>query len=104
MLRAVTLRLSQIAARHQVLVYTHSALVFATPAKQVAQCEVQLGCIGVVLYCFDKCVYGLVLLLVEQEIQTPEVGFGGLAVFNAQLPQVNTRCQPAERKGDGKAQ
>jgi hypothetical protein len=59
-----------------VFVHPHGAVVFAAPAKQVAQREVQLRGIGIVLHRLDEGVDGLVLLLVEQEVQAPEIGFG----------------------------
>jgi hypothetical protein len=69
MLRAVAVGRAQVAARQQVLVHPHGALVFAAAAEQVAQREVQLGGVGVVLDRLDEGVDGLVLLLVEQEVQ-----------------------------------
>ena len=88
MLGAVAFGLSEVAARHQVLVHAHGALVLAAAAKQVAQREVELGGVRVALHRLDEGVYGLVLLLIEQEVQALEIGLGRLAVFNAQLPQV----------------
>ena len=79
---------AQVAARKQVLMHPNRTLVFAAAAKQVAQCEVQLGRVGVVLHRLDEGVDGLVLLLVEQEIEPTEVGLGRLPVLDAQLAQV----------------
>ncbi len=79
--------------------HAHRALVFAAAAKQVAQRKVQFGGVGVALHGLDERINGLVLLLIEQEIQAFEVGLGRLAVFNAQLAQVQAarRASPAQR-------
>ena len=68
--------------------HAHGALIFATAPKQITQCKVQFRRVRVVLHRLNERVNGLVLLLVEQKIQTLEVGFGRLTVFHAQLPQV----------------
>jgi hypothetical protein len=94
---------AQVAARQQVLVHAHGALVLAAAAEQVAQREVQLGGVGVVLHRLDEGVDGLVLLFVEQEVQAAEVGLGRLPVLDAQLPQVQPRGQPAQAEGDRQA-
>src|SRR5574343_1637948 len=59
--------------------------------------------VGVVLDGLDKRVDGLVLLFVQQVVQTPEVGAGGLAAFDAPLAKVEPRRQPAQPKRQGKA-
>ncbi|MNT08639.1 hypothetical protein D3C72_1433870 [compost metagenome] len=64
----------------------------------------QLGRVRIVLHGFDEGINGLVLLLVEQEIQALEVGLGGAAVFAADLAQVEAGGQPAQHKGGWKAQ
>ena len=86
------------------LVHAHRALVFAAAAKQVAQREMQLGGVGVVLHGLDEGIDGLVLLLVEQEVQALEIGLGRLPVFHAELAQVQARRQPAQHEGQRQAQ
>jgi hypothetical protein len=86
-----------------VLVHAHRALVFAAAAKQVAEREVQLLRVGVVLHGLDEGVDGLVLLLVEQEVEAAKVGLGRLAVLEPELPDVEARCEPAQHEGDGQA-
>ena len=67
----------------QVLVHAHRALELAAAAEQVAQREVQLGGVGVVLHGLDEGVDGLVLLFVEQQVQALEVGPRRVAVARA---------------------
>ena len=102
-LRAVAVGAAQVAAREQVLVHAHGTLVFAAAAKQVAQREVQFRGVGVVLHRLDEGVDGLVLLLVQQEVQAAKVGLGRLPVLDAQLAQVQARGQPAQHEGDRQA-
>ena len=85
MLGAVTVGTGEVGAAEQVLVHSHGAVVLASAAKQVAQCKVQLGRIWVVLYGLDKCINGLVLLLVEQKVQAFEICLGRLTVVGAHL-------------------
>ncbi len=80
----------------------HGAVVFAPAPEQVAQCEMQLGRVRVVLHRFDEGIDGLVLLLVEQVVQALEIRLGGAAVLLAQLAQVEARGQPAQPKASGK--
>ena len=102
MLGTVALGLSQVAARHQVLMHTHSPLVLASPTKQITQGKMQLGRVRVVLHSFDESINRLVLLLIQQKIQALEVRLGCLAIFNAQLPQIQARCQPPQGEDDRK--
>ncbi len=51
------------------LVDPHRSLELAAAAKQVAQGEVQLGGVGVVLHGLNEGVDGLVLLFIEQQVQ-----------------------------------
>ena len=104
MLRTLALFLADVCAREQMFVHAYGAAVFATSAKKIAQRKMQLGGVRVVLYGFNKGINGLVLLLVEQEIQPFEVGLGGAAVFAADLAQVKARGEPAQHKCRGKAQ
>ena len=64
----------EVAALQQVLVHTHGAFEFAAAPKQVAQRKVQFGGVGVVLHRFDEGIDGLVLLLIQQQVQAREVG------------------------------
>ena len=98
MLGAVALQLWQIASLQQVFMDTHSAFVFAAPPKQVTQSKVKLRGVRVVLNSFNEGVNRLILLLVEQKIQTSKVSLWRLPVFNPQLAQINAGGQPAERK------
>ncbi|MPN55983.1 hypothetical protein SDC9_203667 [bioreactor metagenome] len=82
----------------------HRTVVFAAAAKQIAQCKVQFGGVGVVLYGLDKGIDGLVLLLVEQKVQTLEVRLGSLAVVGTHLAQIPAGGQPAQHKGRRQAQ
>ena len=99
MLGALAVGTGEVAAREQMLMHPHGAVVFPPAAKQVAQGEVQLGSVGVVLHGLDEGVDGLVLLFVEQEVQALEVGLGRAPVFGAQLAQIEPRRQPAQHKG-----
>ena len=87
-IRALPVGQAQIATGQQVFMHAYRAFIFAAAAKQVPQREVQLGRVRVVLYGFNERINGLVLLLIEQEIQAFEISFGGLLVFNAQLAQI----------------
>src|SRR5690606_24712628 len=94
----------EVAARQQVLVHADGALVLAAAAEQIAQREVQVGGVRVMLYRFDEGIDGLVLLFIEQQVQALEVGLGRSAVLAAQLPQVHARGAPAQQKGKRKGQ
>ena len=67
------------------LVDTDRTFVFATATEQIAQSEMQLRRVWVVLYGFDESVDCLILLLIEQVVQAFEVSAWGLAVFKTQL-------------------
>ena len=95
----VPVRLAQISTGQQVLVDSHSPFKFAPPAKQITQSEMQLRRVGVLLYGLNKSINGLVLLLVEQMIQTLEIGLGLGAVLYTQLAQVQSRGEPTQTKG-----
>ena len=102
-LGAVALGWRQVGARQQVLVHAHRALVFAAAAKQVAEREVQVGGVGVLLHGLDEGVDRLVLLFVEQQVQALEVGLGRIALLAPPLPQVEARSEPAEGEGERQA-
>jgi hypothetical protein len=99
-LGAVAVLASEVGAREQVLVHPHGALVFAAAAEQVAQREVQLGRVRVVLHRLDEGIDRLVLLFVQQEVQAAEVGLGREPVLDAQLAQVEARGEPAQAECD----
>ena len=100
-LRAVAVDAAQIGALQKVLVHAHRALKFAATAEQVAQREVQLRCVRVVLYGFDEGVDGFVLLLIEQEVQTMKVGPRRVALAASKLANVKPGSQPAQGEGCG---
>jgi len=79
---------ADVGPRKQVFVHAHGAVVVTTAAKQVAQREVQLGRVRVALHGLDEGIDRLVLLLVEQVVETTEVGFGRLAAFHVPLAEV----------------
>ena len=98
MLSTLAVCLAQVRAREQMLVHAHGAVVLAATAKQVPQGKVQLGGVGVVLNSFNERINGLVLLLIEQVIQTLEVGTRRLQVVDAHLAQIQSGRQPAQAK------
>ena len=73
-LRPVAVTGFQVGAVQQVLVHTHGTLELTAAAEEVAQGKVQFGGVGVALHRLDESVDGLVLLLVEQQVQALEVG------------------------------
>ena len=87
-LSTLMIGLVQVAARQQVLVHANGTFILAAPAKQISQREVQLRCVRVVLYRFDESINRLVLLFIEEEIQSLEIGLGCLPIFKAKLAQV----------------
>ena len=98
-LRALAFDRLQVGAFEQVLVHAHRALEVAAATEQVAQAEVQFGGVRVVLHRLDEGVDGLVLLLVEQQVQALEVGLRRLAAVAPHLAQVEARGHPAQREG-----
>jgi hypothetical protein len=92
----------QVGALQQVLVHAHGAFELAAAAEQVAQREVQLGGVGVVLHGLDEGVDGLVLLLVEQQVQALEVG-AGASRLSRRTAAGRSASQPAQREGHGQA-
>ena len=59
----------QVGARSRCSCTRTARSYFAAAAEQVAEREVQLGGVGVVLHGLDEGVDGLVVLLVEQQVQ-----------------------------------
>ncbi len=66
----------QVATVQQVFVHAHRAFVFAATAEQVAEREVQVERVRVMLHGFDEGIDRLVVLLVEQQGQALVVGLG----------------------------
>ena len=98
MLGAVALGAGQVGAVQQVLVHAHRALELATPAEQVAQREVQIRGVWVLLHRFDEGVDGLVVLFVQQQVQALVVGLRRVLLLALPLQQVKSRGEPAERE------
>ena len=92
-----------VGAGEQMFVYANGTVVVASAAKQVAQCEVQFGGVGVALNGLDEGIDGLVLLLVEQVVQAAKIGFGRLPALHAPLAQVEAGGHPAQGKGQRQA-
>ena len=102
-LSALAVVLAQVGARQQVFVHAHGAVVFTAATEQIAQGEVQVRGLGVVLHRFNEGVDGLVLLLVEQEVKAFEISLRRLAVVLAHLAQIHARGQPTEGESHGQA-
>ena len=85
MLGAIALGARKVGAMQQVLVHAHRTLVFAAPAEQVAEREVQLGGVGVLLDRLDERVDRLVVLFVEQQVQALVVGLRRIALLTPPL-------------------
>ncbi|MCY1554473.1 hypothetical protein D9M68_910470 [compost metagenome] len=98
MLGAIAVLAAEVGAGQEVLVHPHRAVVVAPAAKQIAQREMQFGGVRVALHRFDEGVDGLVLLFIEQVVQSAEIGFGCLPAFHAPLAQVETGRAPSERE------
>ncbi len=94
----VALALGQVGAAEQVLVDAHRALVFATPAKQVAEREVELRGVGVLLHGLDEGIDRLVVLLVEEQVQALVVDLLRALQLAPSLARVPARGDPAERE------
>ena len=71
----------QVGAAEQVLVHAHRALELAAAPKQVAEREMQVGGVGVLLDGLDEGVDRLVVLLVEQQVQALVVGLGRILLL-----------------------
>ena len=97
--RAVAFDVWHVRAREQVLVHADGPLEFTTSSEQAAQGKVQVHRVGVVLDGLDEGVNGLVLLLVEQQTQSFEVGSWSVAVFLVRLAQVQAGGHPTQREG-----
>jgi hypothetical protein len=64
----------------------------------------QVHRVGVVLDGLDEGVYGLVLLLVEQQAQALEVGSRCIAMLFLRLAQIQAGGHPSQREGRGQRQ
>ena len=96
-LGTIALACGQVGAAEQMLVHAHRALVFAAAAEQVAEREVQVGGVGVLLDGLDEGVDRLVVLLVEQQIQALVVDLGRIASARAAI----AACRSARRASRG---
>ena len=94
----VALGLREIGAAEQVLVDAHRALVLAALSEQVAEREVELGGVRVLLDGFDEGVDRLVVLLVEEQVQALVVDLGRLLALAPVLARVEARGEPAEHE------
>ncbi len=83
-------------ALDEVLMHADGPIGLAAAAKQVAQGEVQLDRLGVHLGGLQEGVDGLVWLLVEQEVESLEIGLGQGARLADDMPDVHPRRHPAE--------
>jgi hypothetical protein len=88
----------QVRALEQILVHANGALDLAAPAEQAPQCEMQIYRLRVDLHHFDEGLDCLVRLLVQQEIQAPEVRLGQRAGLGDELLDVDARGKPAQRE------
>ena len=77
---------------------------FATPAEQAAEREVQFDRLRINLHHFDEGFDGLVRLLVEEKIESLEIGQWQRTGFGQQLLDVHARRKPAQGKEQRKAQ
>src|SRR5690606_15961498 len=92
-LRMHFLVLRQVRTRQQVLVNADRTLGLATAAKQVTQRKMQFDRFRIQLDDFDEGIDRLVRLLVQQEIQSPEVATRQAARFGDKLFYIHTRSQ-----------
>ena len=92
------LGLGKAIAIDQVLVYPDGAVGLATAAEQVAQRKMQFYGFGIDTRRLDERLDRLVGLLVEQKIQSLEVGARQSARFQQQVFDVNACRNPAEAK------
>ena len=94
----VALLLGQVGTAEQVLVDAHGSLVLTAPAEQVAEREVELRRVRVLLHGLDEGVDRLVVLLVEQQVETLVVDLGRFLALAPELARVEARGEPAERE------
>ena len=66
--------------------------------------EVQIAGVRVLLHRLDERIDGLVVLLVQQQIQAFEVRFRRVMLLALQLPNIEARCHPAQSEGDGQTE
>src|SRR5207244_864789 len=82
--------------------HAYRAAVLALPAKQIAKREMQVDGLWIDLDDFDERLDGLVGLLVEQKIESPEIRERQRAGFAQQMADVDARRdppQPEEKRG-----
>jgi hypothetical protein len=95
-LSADALALRQVGPVEQVLVDAHRALVFAPAPEQVAEREVKIGRVRVLLDRLDERVDRLVVLLVEQQVQALVVDLRRVLLLTPPLPHIHARAEPAQ--------
>ena len=102
--RAHALLGGEVGAIDQILVHADRALDFAAAAEQAAQREVQLDGLRIDLDHLDERFDGLVGLLVDEKVETPEVGGGQRARLGQQLLDVDARGEPAQAEENRKTE
>lgn len=80
----------------QILVHADRPLGLAAPAEQVAQREVQFDRLRIDLGHLQEGIDGLVRLLVEQEVESLEIGARQGARFVHHLPDIDASRRPAQ--------
>jgi hypothetical protein len=94
--RLQALLLGQVGPLQQIAVHANGAFRFAAPAEKVAQRKMQFDGFRVDSDHLDEGLYGLVRLLVEQEVEPFEVGARQLSRLRNQLLDVDARGEPAQ--------
>ena len=90
--------MGEVGAVHQVLVDADGTVEFAASAEQGTQSEMQLQGVRVHLGHLQKCLDGLVGLLIEQIVQALEVGTRHRPRLVHDVTDVHACCGPAEGK------
>ena len=96
--RDLTLLGGQIRPIEQVLVHADRAIDLALPSEKIAEREVQVDGLWVDFHDLDERFDRLVRLLVEQEVESSEVGQGQRARLAQQMRDVDARGDPAQRE------
>ncbi len=86
----LAIRMAEVGPGQKMLMHSHRPVVFATTPEKVAQRKMKLRSVGVVLDCLDERIDGFILLLVEEVIETLEVGAGSLPVGYTHLSQIQS--------------
>ena len=96
--RLQSLFFGDVLAVNQQLMHADGAVCFTTSAKQAAKREMQLDRLRIDTHRLDELVDSLVGLLVQQEVEAIQIGPGQGSGFVNDLPDVDTGCEPAQRK------